>query len=437
MIKKLFICLVIISAAGCSNNPSYDRDYVSSGLKKLSNHQLGKEVKPGQFSLPEGVTLEDGLTEDEAVAVALWNNAQFQVDLSELGFARADLADAQMLPNPIFTYLFPVGPKLLETSLAYPIDVFWQRPNRIAAAKLDSRKIAESLIVDGLGLIREVRVAYTELILSQEQTRLAEQEASLQGRLAEVAKKQFEVGQISELEMAAIQVDSLKAADNLKSISKEEKVQRLRFDNLLGLDANNTEYKLITQQIPTSSPISLDELKKTALAARPDLRAAELAIEAAGKRVGWEKSKVFTFIAVLDGKDEDNGSLNLGPALEAEIPILNQNKGPVMLAQAELEQSARQYEAVRQNIILQVRESYTRYTSALEVFGLWNNEIVPSLEKAFQKAQQSRSVGEVSDLYVLEIELKLIEAKKSLLEKAAELKRTQAELNFSVGAKTM
>lgn len=62
---------------------------------------------------------------------------------------------------------------------------------------------------------------------------------------------------------------------------------------------------------------------------------------------------------------------------------------------------------------------------------------MPSVEKAFRKAQQSRSVGEVSDLDVLETELKLIEAKKGLLEKTAELKRTQAELNFSVGAKAM
>jgi hypothetical protein len=43
----------------------------------------------------------------------------------------------------------------------------------------------------------------------------------------------------------------------------------------------------------------------------------------------------------------------------------------------------------------------------------------------------------VSDLDVLETELKLIEVKKSQAEKAAELKRTLAELNFSVGMKTM
>ena len=45
-------------------------------------------------SLPAGVRIEDGLSREEAVAVALWNNAAFQVSVSRLGFARADLVDA-------------------------------------------------------------------------------------------------------------------------------------------------------------------------------------------------------------------------------------------------------------------------------------------------------------------------------------------------------
>ena len=437
MIKKFFICFLIFGVGGCSNHPSYDRNYVSSGIKKLSNHELGKAAKPGEFTLPKGVTLDDGLTEDEAVAIALWNNAQFQADLSELGFARADLADAEMLPNPVFSLLFPVGPKLLETSLEYPVSVLWQRPHRIAASRLDSRKLAENLIVDGLGLIRDVRIAYADVILAQEQTRLAEEDAQLLGRMAELAKKQFEAGEISELEMSAAKVDSLKASDNLKIISKEAKVLRYRFDSLLGFVSGDKTYNLVGPDAVNPSTAPLDELKKIALAARPDLRAAELAIEAAGKRIGWEKSKIFNLIAVLDGKDEGNNSLNLGPAFAADIPVFNQNTGQVKFAQAELEKSARQYEAVRQNIILQVQESYTRYISALEEFRLWQTEIVPSMEKAFQRAQQSQAVGEVSYRDVLETQLKLLDAKKSLSEKAAELRRTQTELNFSVGTKTM
>jgi hypothetical protein len=60
------------------------------------------------------------VTADEAVAVALWNNAAFQASLNDLGFARADLAEAGLLANPVLSLLLPVGPKQLEATLRWP-----------------------------------------------------------------------------------------------------------------------------------------------------------------------------------------------------------------------------------------------------------------------------------------------------------------------------
>jgi outer membrane protein, heavy metal efflux system len=64
--------------------------------------------------------VDDGLSRDEAVAIALWNNAAFQVSVSQLGFARADLADAGLISNPVLSLLFPWGPKQLEWTLRWP-----------------------------------------------------------------------------------------------------------------------------------------------------------------------------------------------------------------------------------------------------------------------------------------------------------------------------
>ena len=64
--------------------------------------------------VPAGIRLDDGLTPDEAVALAIWN-AAFQVSVSQLGFARADLLEAGMLTNPVLSLLFPIGPQLEST----------------------------------------------------------------------------------------------------------------------------------------------------------------------------------------------------------------------------------------------------------------------------------------------------------------------------------
>ena len=77
MTRRLPIYTLILLIAGCATPASYDRDHISQGIKERSDYELGEAAEPGQFQLPEGVLLDDGLTEDEAVILALCNNAQF------------------------------------------------------------------------------------------------------------------------------------------------------------------------------------------------------------------------------------------------------------------------------------------------------------------------------------------------------------------------
>ena len=435
MIGKTSVVILVALAAGCAVESPYDRPYVAEGIEERTGHGLGPAAKPGEFSLPAGVSLEDGLSDDEAVALALWNNARFQADLATLGFARADLIEANMLPNPVFSLLFPVGPKLLEMKLNAPIEALWQRPHRVAAAKRDAQSAAENLIAHGLGLIRDVQTTYTDLWLAQEQARLAREEAQLRVEIDNLAQSRLRAGDISELAASAAHVDSLRAGDAVVRFSKEALVLRQRLSALLGLGSDNTAFELTLQDTAPQTAVSVDEMLEMACAARPDLRAAELKIEAAGQRIGWEKSKVYNFIATIDGKDKGEDHLTIGPGFQVEIPILNQNNGRIARAKAELEQAARQYEAVRQSIMLQVREAHTQYVSAHEEFGLWHDEITPSMETAGEQAQRSYEAGDASYLLVLEVRQKLFEARLRQTELAAQLRRCAAQLNYCVGSK--
>jgi outer membrane protein, heavy metal efflux system len=435
MIRKLCIALLILLITGCTVETPYDRDYVSQGIQDRSDYQLGQVTTPGEFTIPEGVSLEDGLTKDEAVAIALWNNAQFQADLATLGFSRADLIRANMLPNPVFSILFPAGPRQLEMNLKQPIEALWQRPRRIAMAQYEAESLSGNLIRNGLGLIRDVQTTYADLLLARHKAHLAEDDVQLREKIAELARKRLEAGDISELTSSVAQVDSLRAKDTALRLSHEVIVLRHRLNAMLGKLSEDIPLRLAPSPMSPKTEDTLDELLTTALAARPDLRAAELSIEAAGARIGWEKSRVFKFIAEIDGDESNDGSFDVGPGFEVEIPLFNRNEGEIARAKAELEHSARQYEAVRQGIMLQVKESHTRYVAAHEEYELWQSSVVPSLQAAVGKAQESFAAGEVSYLLVLKAEQELIRARMRQAELAADLDRTAAQLNYSVGKK--
>ena len=427
--------MLILLLAGCAAQSPYNRSYISKGINERTNHELGRISKPGEFHLPDGVSLDDGLSEDEAVAVALWNNAQFQADLAALDFARADLIEADMLANPVFSILFPIGPKALEMGLDVPVDSIWQRPRRLAAARLDAQSLSENLIEHGLALIRDVQTTYADLWSAQERIHLAEQDAQLRIQMAELAQGRLKAGDISELTASAAYVDSLRAADATKRFSKEAIILRQQLNALLGLISDDVKFDIVPSDVTSRAAISVDELLEMAFAARPDLRAAELDIEAAGERIGWEKSKNYNFIAIIDAKDEGEDSLTIGPGFAIEIPILNQNNGQIARSEAELEQAARQYEVVRHNIILQVRQAHTKYISAREEYELWNSDIIPSLETTLERTRKSFEAGELPYISVLQARQILIEAQMHETELAAHLHSIAAQLNYSIGKK--
>ncbi|MGH7600552.1 MAG: TolC family protein [bacterium] len=426
------VFLIILIFAGCAHTP-YNRAYVAKSLNERTGYDLKAASKLEGFNLPPGMTLADGLTAEESVAIALWNNAQFQAALTELGFARADLIEAGLLRNPILSLLFPVGPKQLEATLSLPIDVLWQRPQRVAAAKLEAQRIAENLVQHGLDLARNVQIAYADLVLAQAQKQIAVENARLQQEIAEIAAARLRAGDISELEESASHLEALRAQEAAVGFAQEAENSRARFNTLLGIDVQDTSFALTPAPEVKLPQRTLPELFNAAFASRPDLRAAELTIEAAGKRLGWERTKILAFTGVLDANGAGKEGFEMGPGAQIEIPLFNWNNGKVARAKAQMEQAARQYLVVKHRLALEVQEAYTNYLAAQQALALCRSEWVPAATTAASQAQKAYAAGEVSYLFALEIGRQLLDARGRDAEATANLRRATARLQHGIG----
>ncbi len=229
--------------------------------------------------IPTGVRLDDGLTADEAVAIALWNNAAFQVSVSELGFARADLLDAGVLTNPVLSLLLPVGPKQLEATLRWPVEVLWERPRRIAMARLAADAAGHRLVQAGLDLVLAVRGAHADLSLAIDRHRLATETAGLLARIDTLTQSRLAAGDIGELDARAARVDTARAQQDAERAVHDAAIARDRLRLLLGLTAQTPSFEISASSAPsTCGPIT--DLLREALVARPDVRAAELGVQA-------------------------------------------------------------------------------------------------------------------------------------------------------------
>jgi len=428
--RAAFLVLVLPGCAVLRDAP--DRAAVSAEIERRVGAGVGASAS-GAFTLPEGISLDDGLTEDEAVAVALWNNAALQADLATLGIARADLLQAGLLRNPVLSLLFPVGPKQAEATLALPLAEIWQRPRRVAAAKLDVRRVADDLVEHGLALARDARIALAEVSMSEQRARLADESARLLDDVASIAEARLSAGDASVLEARAARVEALLAREAARRRSQEAESSRYRMLTVLGLEPDGPRIA-VSGAIAGPGPIaSLSTLVDRALAARPDLRAAEARIEAEGERAGWERSRAFHLIGLIDANETADGGSDVGPGAQVELPIFDWNRSGRLRAAARLQQAAWDYVGVRRRIVLGVHEAYTRFRSAEAAHREWGEEIVPSLEGALRQVQSAHATGEVSRLAVLEATRRLVEARVRDAEVLAELRRERANLLYRVG----
>ncbi|HXQ71527.1 MAG TPA: TolC family protein [Pyrinomonadaceae bacterium] len=398
--------------------------------------RIERDAKQGSKSavtIPPGVALDDGLSEDEAVSIALWNNPVFNSDLAALGFARADLREAGLLRNPVMSLLFPLGPKQFEATINFPLELIWQRPRRVAAAKANLQRVGKSLEQNALNLVRDVRLAYADVQVAQKRHQLALDALTRRRQIPVIMEARFRVGDISEQEAIAARAEANIAEQEAVRLGNEINIVKERLRFLLGLSGESTPIEITTATIEPTAPQNTDALLRLAFASRPDLRAAELAIDAAAQKAKWERSRIFTLMATLDMNGRGTRGFEAGPGFVTEPPIFNRNQGGISRAEAEVEAASRGYALVRQRIISEVVEAQQQLMQARESLADWRARVLPALERDVSIQNAAYRGGEISYLLVLLNQQRLDAAHVREFEFADQAHRARVQLDRAIG----
>lgn len=453
------LLLIWVTAVGLAQTRTEPAD-VSKEVERRTGHPLHPGTKSTRLTMPEGVSLDDGVTEDEAVAIALWNNPSLQADLTALGLARADVIQAKQLANPQLTMIFPFSSRVLEAVASWPIEAIWQRPRRVAAAKLEQERVCETLVARALDLVRDVRLAYAEYSAAHTRAGTAEEIMRERREIAVIVNARLRAGDVSESETNAAVTDARLAEERAARFAQDADLASERLRNLLGFGNESIKLNLIVPQLQLApaagriismqatttyiaSPLpattaemesaSLNELIKQALDAGPDVKAGELAIEAAGARAKWERSRILNVTALAKEYGRGTNGYEQGPGVMIELPIFNRNKGNISRAEAEIERAAKQLIATRQRVISTVREAYLLLTQARAAHELWRTNVLPPLEQDIRLAETAYRKGNVSYLYVLETARRYSDERLREADYQLATARALAQLERSVG----
>lgn len=428
------VLAVVVGIAGCQTAPhAPDRTTVATHLAQRVGHTLPSHTVSGHIALPPGASLDDGITDDEAVAIALWNNAAFQELLVDLGLARGDLIQAGLLPNPEFVYFFGVTDKPFKYAFELPIEAIWLRPIRVKSAAREADRTADRLTQAGLDLMRDVRQAYADVVLAKERVRVAGEAVKLRGRISELAEKRLKAGDISPQEAATARIDALQAEQDATRIGYDVPVLEERLRNLMGIGPVRGPLPLDPSPPPPCREFDVDALTQEAMAARPDALAAAEAVAAAQARLRFAKLGWVRLLGIADATSGRATGHEFGPALRFTVPLFNWNQGNVARAEAELERAVRNQQTVAYQIILDVQRAYLQYRQACAELDVLLTKVRPEVEGNVRRAQAAYQEGNVPIFVVLEATRQLLDNHLREAVLHGDLRRFLAELERGVG----
>jgi len=248
MTRKVLFISAVWGIAGCAHvdpNPAFQE------LAKTVHLRTGKRVQWNRGSAEDAEAqsavaslLGRPLTAGSAVQIALLNNHRLQATYEELGIAQADLVEAGLLRNPIFTFerRFP-GQALEMDVLKEFIDIFLlPLRKRIAAAQFEAAKLRVGQEI--LNLAGAVRAAFYEHQGDQQLVDLRKTVAEATERSAETALRIHEAGNLKNLDLATEQASHAQAKIELAKAQSEATQSREKLNKLMGAFGVQTNWTI-------------------------------------------------------------------------------------------------------------------------------------------------------------------------------------------------
>ena len=339
-----------------------------AGLRKFLEQNLGHDLPDWplkQWDLNSLTLAAFYFHPDLAVARAQWR------------LAEAGVKTAGARPNPSVTVTpaydsqIPGNPSpwMVPVALDIPIETAGKRAKRIAEAQDVSRSAWWGLITTAWQIRSRVRASLLDCTIAGRRDALLGKQLSAQEKIVKLLQQRFDAGEVSRPELATAQIalnkTRLEASDAQTTLAND----RSQLAGALGVSLTALDETTLAFDFTARAPDDLTSAKarRVALLGRSDIRGALADYAAAQDDLRLQIAKQYPDLHLGPGYAWNSGNAgdnewSLGLALE--LPILDQNQGPIAEAQARRELSAAQFIALQAKVIGEIERAVADYRVA-------------------------------------------------------------------------
>jgi cobalt-zinc-cadmium efflux system outer membrane protein len=406
---------------------------------------------------PNGVTL------DMAIDITLERSLDLRSKFYEIPMARADILQANLRANPVFyqdgqllqyggastqfSRAAPGGPSQFDTNISYPLDISHKRQARTVVATR-AEKVLEALFQDAVRQrIDDVYGAFVSALYARQTVRYAN--ASVKGLNVLLEKNEglFDKGAISQIEINQVRIRF--RTSKLALIDAEAAYRKAKLDLGALMNLKLGEIKMLELKGTISDvsppPPPADELRKIALADRPDILSLRLGILRAEADVRLAKANAYSDVYVLwqPYTFQDNTPYGLKSqyswalGVTVPLPIYNRNQGGIERAKINVTQSQMQLADQERQVQIDVEEAVQEYEVSRRYVDDLKENVVRPAKHNLDDANKLYTEGAKSLPEYLDAQLDYNATVKQYLDTAVRHRRSMLSLNTVVGRRVM
>ncbi|NOR64465.1 MAG: hypothetical protein GQ468_00430 [Candidatus Scalindua sp.] len=384
------------------------------------------------------------LTLEDAVEIAINNNPLIKSKKHNIGSSEGRVRQAGLLPNPeieFFTQEMPtnnIGFDQSQNSVALfqKLETGGKRKLRVKAAENEKRVMEMDLQSTIANITAKVKKSFFNVLTTHEELKFAEEALEITKSLMSISNQRFEIGDIARIDVLKAEIELSNAKMRVQNTERKYLNSAKILQTVMGvpdIDLNNL-FPISTADTPS---LNLDNLNDLLLNNHPALKARKKVVELSVIKISEAKRMAIPDINATVGYKRlsatDINTIQAG--IEFPLPIFNRNQGKIIEARALSHKAKDDVEVVRNQLLLQLSNAFSLYTSTREQVSFFTYTIVPQSEESLKIARQGYKQGEFDYLEVLDAQRTLANTRISYLKILNELFSSITEIEKFVGVK--
>ncbi len=427
---------------------------------------------------------ESVLTTEAAVTLALRNNRALRAEIEMIGQASADLVQAGLLTNPVINLMamFPSGGgrAMLRGNGApmQAIQDLWLIPARKETAEAQLRSTVLRAADRAVEVAADVKRTYARIQYTQRAIELTQENIAIVDQSIRLIQSRQTGGRATQVEVNVARIRRLRLQSELLAMEAEGRSLKRELLMQVGFAAAVDHWRVTPVhelEDTLDSPPQEAELLSAALDQRLDLQAAQWSVSAADRDVQLARREAWPDLAIGLGFERSGaprsqnptfagqagnaaaGALAgreamapdimpfspkpremkwmVGPMLELEVPVFDQNQAQIAKAMFMLRQRFAEFEAMEQRVVREIRETLVMYEQALAQVRLFRDEIIPEVDRNLKLVQQSYRSGTDEFTVYLQAQEDLISTRLNALAFLRDTMLQRTDLERRVGGR--